>query len=79
MAGVTTLPLLKGTKGNAIESEKSCITSSNGENSKPSASGSCRCQFYPLKLLQNLNEQRKNGYFCDVEIVADGNVIRVSF
>lgn len=82
MAGVTTLPLLKGTKGSNESNEngeKSCYLSSTGENSNPSASGPCACPLHPLKLLQNLNFQRQKGSFCDVEIVADGMVIRVSF
>lgn len=80
MAGVNTLPLLKNAKGNVITINENvpCFTSSAGENSNPSASEPCKCQFYPSKLLQNLNDQRRTGSFCDVEIIADGIVIRVS-
>lgn len=79
MAGVTTtLPLLKGAKGNTESGEGSCCKSSTNDNFDTSASGLCSCPIYPNKLLANLNSQRKNGKFCDIEIIADGTIFKVS-
>lgn len=35
-------------------------------------------RLFPAKVLQNLNNLRQNSRFCDVSIVAGGNVMKVS-
>lgn len=53
-----------------------CTLSKNKDGSSLDKVYSNRC--FPVKVLQNLNILRQNSRFCDVSIVAGGNVMKVS-
>lgn len=48
------------------------LTNTNDNNNKYNNSK------YPPKVLKNLNNLRKNSRFCDVEIIAGGEIIKVT-
>lgn len=47
------------------------LTNANDNNNKYTC-----CKYAP-KVLQNLNNLRRNSRFCDVEIIASGKIIKV--